>query len=76
MQAIKINFAITMYKKNHKILRFNPNNTKIKLLQLSNVRGPENLARAGVGLCVEALNFPDSFVTFLIKEKSKTKNKF
>ena len=62
--------------KNHKILITNPNKIKIKLLQLPNVRGPENLARAGVGLCAEALNFPDSFITFLIKEKSKTKNKF
>jgi hypothetical protein len=33
----------------------------------------ENLARAGGGLCVEALNFLDSFCfVFLIKEKNES----
>ena len=35
-----------------------------------NARWTENLARAGIELWEEAFNFPDSFVTFLIREKS------
>jgi len=32
----------------------------------------ENLARAGVGLCGEALNFLDFFVSFLCQDKNES----
>ena len=40
--------------------------------QSHKVRWPENLARAGVGMWVEALNFLDFFVSFLCQDKNES----